>query len=307
MGNGEELEINKDDVQPDKAVVAEAEIAKDKPLSEDIEQTELYVDDDGDQEKPKTNMSQEQAYAAFRKEQEKRKSKNKQLEQEKNAREEIERELKELKSTVGKMAKGQPPTLESCDYDEEEFQSQTKAYYVQPGQKVESKEETKDQTNKTAEEADFYLFQKEQDLTKSMSGYGEAKNSLIQTLESKHGVSTPDILLSSLSDIARQANVDIAKAIVAMDKVPSLIDEIKSTNGNHIAIAKVLEKAAGKVKTRTKKHVDTIPEPDINNSGPIDSKNATIGKARQKWVDEPTTANYKAYQKAKTKKVNENV
>ena len=61
--------------KPVDAVVANTEETS-SPQTGD-EDTELYVEAEGDQQtEPKTNMSQEQAYAAFRKEKEKRQRKN---------------------------------------------------------------------------------------------------------------------------------------------------------------------------------------------------------------------------------------
>ena len=133
MGTGNTTEIINDEVQPDEVVETESELIESNPQDEKTEPTELYVEDEGDQEKPKkTNMTQEQSYAAFRKEQDKRKRKNEELEREKKASADLRRELDELKSTVGKMSKGSPPKIADFDYDDDSYQEATKKYYSTP-------------------------------------------------------------------------------------------------------------------------------------------------------------------------------
>lgn len=272
------------------------------PQADDVE-TELYVETEGDHEQPKTNMSQEQAYAAFRKEKEKRQRKNEELQQEQIERKRLEDELNELKSTVGKITKGAPPTLESCDYDEEAFQQRVRDYYSQPEAKQpEVKQEQQQQSNPELDQAEFYLYQSEQELSKQLPDYDQNKSELVEKIKQFGG---NDQTMIYLANIAKQAGVDIAKANVAMNKNPSLLMELNTAaqTNNQFAIADVLKKAASKVQTRQRKPIDTQPEPSINSSGPIDNKAAAVQKARDAWRNETNpvrqAALWQEYQQAK--------
>ena len=119
-------------VQPDDVVVTDSEATEATPQAEATEQEEFYVEEEADQEQAKTSMTKEQSYAAFRKEKEKRQRKNEQLKEEQEARNKLERELAELKATVGNITKGKPPTLEQFDFDEVQYQNAMKEYYATP-------------------------------------------------------------------------------------------------------------------------------------------------------------------------------
>lgn len=284
--------------QPVDDVVSEAE-ATSSPQAGN-EETELYVETEGDHEQPKTNMSQEQAYAAFRKEKEKRQRKNEELQQEQIERKRLEDELKELKSTVGKITKGAPPTLESCDYDEAVYQQKVKEYYSpSEAKKPEVKQEQQQQqSNPELDQAEFYLYQSEQELSKQLPDYDQNKSELVEKIKQFGG---NDQTMIYLANIAKQAGVDIAKANVAMNKNPSLLMELNTAaqTNNQFAIADVLKKAASKVQTRQRKPIDTQPEPSINSSGPIDSMAKAVEKAKAAWIADGTVANYNAYKALK--------
>lgn len=296
-------EAQNETAQPDEVVVTDSEVTEAKPQAKATEQEEFYVEEEADQEQAKTSMTKEQSYAAFRKEKEKRQRKNEQLETEKVEREKIQRELDELKATVGNIKKGSPPKLEDFEFNEDEYQEAVKNYYSSPSKTQESpkQEEQKPQANN--DEADFYLYQREQELTEKMPQYAAAKQGFVEKLKSQFNEPNTDNALSFLSEIARHKKVDIAKAITAMNEVPSLIGDLYSANNNAIVIGDILEKAAKKVKTRSHKAIDTQPEPEITNSGPIDNATGTIAKLRSEWIkDSSNRAKYDAYMNAKNKK-----
>ena len=285
--------------QPAEVVATEAEEVN-QPQVNDTDEVELYVETEGDQEQPKTNMSQEQAYAAFRKEKEKRQRKNEELQREKDERERLERELNELKGTVGKLTKGAPPTLESCDYDEAVYQQKVKEYYSQPEAKQPEvkQEQQQQQSNPELDQAEFFLYQSEQELSKQLPDYDKNKSELVEKIKQFGGNEQTMIYLAN---IAKQAGVDIAKANVAMNKNPSLLMELNTAaqTNNQFAIADVLKKAASKVQTRQRKPIDTQPEPTINSSGPIDNAVKAIEKAKAQWMKSGSASDYQAYQAAK--------
>ncbi|AUR85651.1 coil containing protein [Vibrio phage 1.079.O._10N.286.45.E9] len=273
--------------QPVEVVATDAEEVN-QPQVNDTDDTELYVESEGDQEQPKTNMSQEQAYAAFRKEKEKRQRKNEELEASQKREQELADRLARLESSVGTITKGAPPSLESCDYDEEVYQKAVREYYSPTQSTVENKPEQKpqdNQSNPALDEAEFYLYQSEQELSKQLPDYEQNKSELVAKMKSQYGAT--DSTMIQFAMIAKQAGADIAKANVALNKNPTLLAELSQacTTGNQFAIADVLKKAAAKVQTRQRNPIDTQPEPTINSSGPIDNHAKAVDKARTDWVN----------------------
>lgn len=302
MDSGKETDIEAEVTQPVDDVVSDTEESEATPQAEATEQTEVFIEeDDGDQEKPTSSMTQEQAHAAFRKEQAKRKRKNEELEKEKAERERLQREVEELKATVGDIARGEMP--DPYDYDDKhEYYKALKLWEGKGGAASDTKagQATQKPENKQAnDEAEFYLYQREQELTKILPDYESVKADLTKTLTEKYNVESPEDVFIAFSDIAKQNGTDIAKALFVMKKIPSILDELNKAS-NPFVIAKILEKAAGKVKTRTPKNIDTQPEPEITNTGVV---TGGTDKLRQAWVKNPTKENYTAYMNSK-KKVN---
>ena len=304
MDSGTDTSIKEEVAQPDEAVVADAEITEDKPQSEATEQEELYVDEDeGDQEKP-TGMSQAQAYAAFQKEKRKRKDKQEQIDKDAIEKESLRKELLDLKAKVGDITRGEMPDPYDFDNKEDHYKA-LKEWEGKSPTVAKDTEKPVDQQNTANDEAEFYLYQKEQELTKLVPDYQESKDGLMKMFVDSGLPNTQGAMLF-LANIAQQKGVDIAKAVMTIKRIPSLLEDIKKAGNNQFMVGDILEKAANKVKTRTKKPIDTQPEPEINSTGAIDGGNEAINKLRQQWVANPSTKNYNLYQKAKKNKVNNN-
>jgi len=262
-----ELEATEVSAPPAEEAKTPAEEPKPNSQGEGQDEPELYVDDEeGDHKKP--NMSQEA-------------------------------EIDELKTKVGKITKGSPPTMESCGYDEEVFQARTREYYESsPDTPTPKPSEPQDQVSN--DEADFYLYQKEQDIIQVLPSYSEKKEALKKAMTDR-GIDDTEGAIAFMSNLAMQKGVDVAKAMVAMSERPTIIDELIRAGTNQIAQADIISQAAGRVKTRTKKAIDSQPEPNINNTGPIDSANTQVKQLREAWVKNPTSKNYAIYQAAKSK------
>ncbi len=278
-------ETQNETTQPAEVVATGAEEVG-QPQVNNTDDVEFYVEEEGDQEQPKINMSQEQAYAAFRKEQDKRKRKQKEIDSKDNEINELKSQVSKLSETVGNITKGAPPTMESCGFDEDEFQTKTREYYA-PAQSKPSETEqpvTNEQQQQVSDQAEFYLYQKEQEFIKHIPSYEAEKTELVGKFKQYGGGSDT---IQFMSQIAQQKGVDIARAIFAMNKNPSLVNDLVNAaqSNNQFAIADVIEKAASKVQTRQRKPIDTQPEPDINSSGPIDNTSKAIEKARSEWVN----------------------
>ena len=301
MDSGNTHDTQNEAAQPNDAVVADLEITKDNPQSEANEPQEFYVDEEADQEQAKPGMTQAQSYAAFQKEKEKRKKKQLEIDEGNQKQAAMQATIDELQATVGEITKGAPPTLESCDYDESQFSQKMQEYYSNPGKSAQQEAaKPAAQNNVQNDEAEYSLYQQEQALTKDLPDYEDAKASFMNTVKTSYGVKDPSATIAMIADISKQSGVDAAKAIFALNKVPALIDELNSCT-NPFAIAKVLEKAAAKVKSRVKAPITTQPEPDVTNSGPIDNSAGTIDKLYKDWKANPSLANHKRYIAAKNK------
>ena len=304
MDSGTDASIKEEIVQPAEVVETETEAAETNPQVEDTEQTELYVDEDeGDQQKPTTGMTQEQSYAAFQKEKRKRKDKQEQIDKDAIEKESLRKELAELKAQVGNITRGEMPDPYDFDTKEDHYKA-LKEWEGTAPQTAQAPVNQEAQQTSVEDEAEFYLYQSEQALTKALPGYQKSKDSLMQIFADDDIIVDPKAAMIFLSNIAKQKGVDIAKAAMTIERIPSILEDIKQAGNNHIMIGDILEKAANKVKTRTKKPINTQPEPEINSTGAIDGGNEAVNKLRQQWVASPSSSNYNAYQRAKKNKVN---
>lgn len=307
MDTGNTIETQSEVIQPVDSVVENAEANELTPQDSSTEEQELYVDDSSDDQSTshKTDMTQAQAYAAFQKKKKQSAQRKEDLEAGAIREQKLQDELNELKATVGSMAKGKAPTLEGCDFDEDAYQIKMQEYYSAPEVKPTSKKAEPAQGNSPAnDEAEFYLYEREQALTKLIPDYEQAKTNVIGSF-AQYGIKDSNVAMNYLANIARQKKVDIAKVVVAMDKMPHILDSIIKAGNNDFAVADILESAAGKVKTRDKKRIDSKPEPELNNSGPIDNSTKAVDKLYDAWRKEPNLANHKRYIAAKNKlKVN---
>ena len=243
-------------------------------------------------------------YTRMKKEKEKRKREHEaRLAAEQRENELLER-IKQLESNVNPIVNPKP-TLESCDYDNERFEREIAAYYQNNGNaqpKPQAETQQQEQFNEQAFEADYYLKESEGNVAKSYPKYSEDKEQLLQKFSANGG---NEQTFTYLSTIASQANIDIAKANIALNRNNDLFNALINAagTGNQFAIADVLRKAASKVDLRTSKKVDTLPTPDIQNSGPIDNKSAAVEKAKKAWREAPSgpaqVAAWQEYQRIK--------
>lgn len=284
--------------QPNEGVAPELEV--NTPPQGGTEEMELVIDAEGDQteDKPKNNMTEAQLYAAWQKDKKAKRQRTEELQKEKEERERIQRELDELKGTVGSITKGAPPTLESCDYDEQLYAQKMQEYFSPKSESPKPEEQTKKAALQYSnDEDDFYLYQKEQELSKSIPTYEQEKLALVEKFKQLGG---GEQNIAHLSSIARQRGIDVAKAFVGLNKNPSLVQELNSAYGtqNPFALADVLVKAEQKVRLQAKKPLDTQPEPTIPNGGRIDNLQAAVEKAKDAWINDGSIANYNAYKAA---------
>jgi hypothetical protein len=283
-------------------VVTDSEATEATPQAEATEEQEFYVEESSDNQETsrKSEMTQAQAYAAFQKKKEQSAKRKKELEEAERREAEKDKRIAALEEQVGKITKGKPPTLEQFDYDEERFQKAAREYYsgrnvTTTKQEKAEQEQVKSPVN---DEAEFYLYQKEQELSKAIPAYDDAKNSLINSLKER-GFTNTNGALTFLSEISRQKGLDVAKVIFAMSKSPKIIDAVNAAGNNSFAVADILADAEKRVKTRSKKKIDSQPEPDIKSSGAIDNHQKLTAKAKAKWMEDGSIKSFNEYKAAK--------
>ncbi len=287
-------------IQPSEAVAAELETTEATPQAEATEETELYVDvEDGQQT---SNMSQEQAYAAWKKEKDKRKKKQELIDKQQQELQELRNQVSELSGAVSKVSKGPRPTLEQYDYDEDKFYAAVEQYNstAQTAPQASTNKEVAQPEQKplTNDAAEFHLYQSEQKLIEKFSDYPEAKEAVKEAFTSL-GLEG-DKAINIMANVAQQGGVDIAKVIMVANKVPGTVAKLAQSNSD-IQLFNLMKEAESKIKVRASKKIDSIPNPDIKTNGPVDNSSAAYEKARQEYVANSTIANFKKMQAAKPK------
>lgn len=285
--------------QPDNVVATESEELNQPQVND--EDTELYIEAEGDQteDKPKNNMTEAQLYAAWQKDKKAKRQRTEELQREKEEKDRIQRELDEIKAWKAEMSRVAPPTLESCDYDEQLFAQKMQEYYAPKSEppKQEAPKQTQEQKF-NSDEDEFYLYQKESELAKAIPTYNEEKAGLIKQFEQYGG---GEANIAHLSSIGRQKGVDVAKAFVGLNKNPSLVRKLAEAYGsqNQFAMADILVEAQNKVQVRQRKPLDSQPEPTIQSGGRIDNLAKAVENAREAWIKDGSVKNFQAYQAAK--------
>jgi hypothetical protein len=301
MGLDNQSETNNETNQPVEALASNTEATEAAPTESATDQQEFYVDDSSDDQENshKSEMTQAQAYAAFQKKKKQSAARKAELEAKNAENQRLQAEIDQLKAMVIK-----PPKLydDGIDGDEAVYAEKMREFYATnpTTPNKETNQPSSPQSSGMNEEDEFYLYQHEQALSKAIPDYEGEKQKLINSF-SDHGITNTDAAMGYLSNIARKKGVDIAKVVVAMAKVPSILNDVIKAGDNDFKVADILQNAADKVKTREKKQIDSKPEPEINNQGVIDHSAATLDKLYKEWQANTTIANHKRYMNAKNK------
>lgn len=243
-------------------------------------------------------------YVRMKKEKEKRKREHEERLKAEAEKEALRRELDDLKSKVNPIVNPKP-TLESCDYDNERFEREIAAYYQNDGNaqpKPQTETQQHEQFNEQAFEVDYYTQEKEREVAKLYPRFSSEKEGFIQKIISSGG-NEADI--NAMKQIAHQAGVDIAKAMVSLNNSDKHYQELLNAyrTGNIFNIKGALQNAAENLDLKITRKVDTLPTPDIKNSGPIDNKLAAVEKAKKTWREAPSgqaqVAAWQEYQRIK--------
>lgn len=300
MDSGTMPEVVIEDVQPDDVVVTESEVTEATPQAEAIEQPEVIIEgDDDQQETSKGEMTDTQLKAAWREERDKRKRKNEELEQERQARKELEERLKKAEELALKAALGEKPKP-SDFYDATEYAEALDKYNqtVESYQPKKPEQAQQPQGYQLAEDQEFHAYKSREELKKFIPDYDEAEKR-IDNLMRQNGLPVEQVK-NGLIALSHLHDIDFAKAMYALDKIPSMQEKLAKAP-NDLAIAKVLKEAAGKITIRQPSKIDTQPEPTLSSSGSVDASNQAVLKAREAYAKDPSTANFAKLQEAKKK------
>ena len=300
MDSGNITEAQDEIVQPEEVVVTDSEATEVTPQTEATEATELYVEVEGDQQEQPNNMSDAQKHAAWKEEKRKRKAKADALREQEILNQKLLDEMQELKSQVAKQSKGPKP--DPLDYDTtEDFYNAYDAWQGKGNTSVKTKAEDKPQNQGVvlSEDQEWHLHQSENKLKDSFKDYDQAKEDVKSKLTAAFNLPNDNQIMEQIAQFAHTYDADPAKVFYALNKMPSKIDSLVSNANNPAQIGRILRELDSKVKTRSKKAIDSKPEPVISGGGEVNNTSAQIQKAKDKWMETGSITDYKAYQAAK--------
>jgi len=296
--NMSEIEVEVE--QPVEAVAADAEVKLDEPQSSDDE-TELYIEEEGEQtETPKKDgMTDEQAKAAFRQEREKRKAKAKQNDELQRKLDEQAKELAELKASVSKVTKGPKPSILDYSSDEEFFTDLDKWNGVKTAEPAQAPSEQSGSVDLSEDQA-WHLHKHEEEIKKSFSDYDDVKSKATEAFSSA-GVSDTTLAMKQVAAVCHEHDIDTGKVNYALGRFPGIAKElVEASAKNQSAVRTVLRKLEGKVQARTRKKINSEPEPKIKSNGAVNVGSEAERQAYTKWATSNSIADYKALQKIRS-------
>lgn len=297
MDSGNISEVEDKVEQPVEAVAAETEVKLDEPQSSESE-TEFFIEEEGSQQdEPKEDgMTEEQRKAAFRQEREKRKKKAKQNQELQERLEAQAKELEELKKTVSSVTKGPRPS--PLDYtNDDEFYADLEKWngVVQP---KETKQTAEVAPIELSVDQEYHLHKTEEALKKSFPDYEDVEATALSALK-EQGID-PKAGMNELVSKCHELDLDTAKVKYALGRFPDFAGELKkAAMTNQSALNTVLRTLEKKVQARTKKKIESEPEPKTKSTGSVDVKTKHIEEAKAAWLADPTLENHKKYRAAK--------
>ncbi len=296
MDSGNMSEVENEVEQPAEAVAAEAEVNPVEPQTGDDE-TELYIEEEGDQQdEPKAGgMTDEQAKAAFRQEREKRKAKAKQNEELQLKLEQQAKELEKLKETVGKVTKGPRPSILDYASDDDFFAAldewNGKAQEAKPEQQSAKTEAAID----LSEDQAWHLHKNEEEIKKSFSDYDDVKTEAKNAFKSA-GVDNTELAMKQIAAICHEHDINTGKVNYAIGKFPQYADKLaKAAATNQAAVRTVLRELEGKVQSRTRKKINSEPEPKIKGNGSVNVGSEAERKAWDAYTNASSGDKIAAY------------
>lgn len=305
MDSGNMSEMQDEVIQPDDVVVTESEATEATPQAEATEETELYIDDEGDQqEKPKDErgMTATQEKAAWRQEREKRKRKNAEIEAFRKENEELKQRLERAEKLAIEAAMGKKPVpsdfLDAQDYHDalEAYNQKQQEYNPKP----QTQQEKPAQALQLSEDQEFHAYKSREELRKHFNDFDDAEKEVFDWVSTVTPNSNPEAVKAGVIALTHLHGIDYAKAVYAIKKIPALKDRLASAP-NQMAIMAIMKEAASKIKTRQPVKIDSKPEPTLSSTGSVDATHKELEKARAEYAKDPSIANFKKVSAVKKK------
>ena len=289
-------DVNKEVAKPEEAVAAEAEGKLDEQQSSE-EETELFIEEEGEQETPKEHgMTEPQVRAAQKQDRAKWKKERalKQDAEDRANKSDIEKaelldRIAKLESGAEKASKGNRPS--PLDYSsDEEFYSDLDKWNGKPAAASKATTEATPEPKLSDDQA-YHLDKSERAIKNSFKDYGEVVSKAEEALKGA-GVVNMNGAMNDIAQICHEIDIDPAKVKYALGRFPEEAAKlIQAVNTNPSARNTVLRKLEKKVQSRTKKKIDSEPEPKVKSNGAVNVGSEAEKKARQVWLDDPSLEN----------------
>lgn len=289
MDSGNISEVDSEVTKPEEAVAAEAEGKLDEQQSSE-EETELFIEEEGEQsETPKEHgMTEQQARAAQKQDRAKWKKERaaKQEAEDRANKSEIEKaelldRIAKLESGAEKASKGARPN--PLDYsNEEEFYSDLDKWNGKP--EAAKKVPEAAPVAMLSDDQAYHLYKSEEAIKSSFKDYGEVVSKAEEALKGA-GVDDVDLAMKQVAAVCHENDIDTAKVKYALGRFPDQAEElIEATKINPSAVNTVLRKLESKVKSRTRKKIDSEPEPKVKSTGAVDIGSEAEKKAMADYI-----------------------
>ena len=302
MDSGNISEVENEVTKPEEAVAAEAEV-KSGEQQPGEEETELFIEEEAEQSDTakEHGMTEQQVRAAQKQDRAKWKKERglKQDAEDRANKSEIEKaelltRIAKLESGAETASKGKRPS--PLDYsNEDEFYSDLDKWNGKPAEAKQAA--TAEPEAKLSEDQAYHLHQSEKVIQSSFKDYGEVVSKAEEALKSA-GVDNVDLAMKQIAAVCHEIDIDTAKVKYALGRFPDQAEELlKATQINPSAVNTVLRKLEKKVQSRTKKKIDSEPEPKVKSNGAVNVGSEAEKVAMKDYVDSGhTIEKYKVLQ-----------
>ena len=291
-------EVENEIEQPVEAVAADTEGKLDEPQSSDDE-IELFIEEEGEQtDTPKHGeLTDAQARAAFFDKNRKLKKKTKENEELRRELAEVKRIASEAKSAAETVTKGPKPSILDFSSDDDYHAAMNKWTGVEVTEQAQVPAASAASIDLSEDQA-WHLHKNEEEIKKSFSDYDDVKVKAEEAFKSA-GIDNTGLAMKQIAAVCHEDDINTGKVNYALGKFPSFAkDLLEASNKNPAAVRTVLRKLEGKVQTRTRKKVNSEPEPKLKSNGAVNVGSEAEKKAMQDYIDSGRTIEkYKALQK----------
>lgn len=279
--------------QPADTVVVDAEKTEATPQAEATEESELYVEVEGDQQDTPNSMDERQTKAAWKEEKRKRKEKEQARKAEKERADKLEAELKELRSQVNNVTRGEKPDPFEFNTKEEFYAALAK--WQDQGKPAEQKPDVKPkaQTFSLSDDQEFHLESSERAIRKSLKDYDDVKGKVGNELNRAFNLPGDYPILDEIAAFSHTYDADPAKVVYALNKIPGKMEELAKNASNPAQLGKILRDLSSKVKVKDKKPIDSKPEPKLSSSGAVNVLNKEVENAFNAYKQSGSEADHR--------------